>query len=40
MQEQLLAAICDGFKPGAARQKSAHFAELLGLIPPENTVTI
>jgi hypothetical protein len=40
MQEHLLAAICPGFKPGPARQKSAHFAELLGLIPPENTVTI
>jgi hypothetical protein len=41
MQEKLLVAICDGgaFKPGPARQKSAHFAELLGLIPPENTVT-
>lgn len=39
MQEHLLGAICDGFKPGAARQKSAHFAELLGLVPPEQTVT-
>ena len=42
MQEKLLKAICDGgaFQPGPARQKSAHFAELLGLIPPENTVTV
>jgi hypothetical protein len=40
MQDHLLAAICNGFKPGAARQKSAHFAELLGLIPPEKTVTV
>ena len=39
MQENLLGAICDNFKPGAARQKSAHFAELLGLVPPEATVT-
>lgn len=42
MQEKLLVAICDGgaFKPGPARQKSAHFAELLGLIPPEKTVFV
>lgn len=39
MQEHLLVAICDNFKPGPARQKSAHFAELLGLVPPEATVT-
>ncbi|MDP2342033.1 MAG: hypothetical protein Q8O67_13830 [Deltaproteobacteria bacterium] len=39
MQENLLVAICDNFKPGPARQKSAHFAELLGLVPPEQTVT-
>ena len=39
MQEHLLVAICDNFKPGPARQKSAHFAELLGLVPPEQTVT-
>ncbi len=42
MQARLLVAICDNgaFKPGPARQKSAHFAELLGLIPAENTVTV
>jgi hypothetical protein len=40
MQEHLLDALCDGFRPGAARQKSAHFAELLGLIQPEKTVTL
>jgi len=40
MQERLLGALCDGFRPGAARQKSAHFAELLGLIQPEKTVTL
>ncbi len=38
MQEHLLVAICDNFKPGPARQKSAHFAELLGLVAPEKTV--
>lgn len=37
MQDKLLAALCDGFRPGPARQKSAHFAELLGLIPPETS---
>ncbi len=39
MQANLLVAICGTFKPGPARQKSAHFAELLGLVPAEQTVT-
>jgi hypothetical protein len=39
MQDKLLGAICDGFLPGPARQKASHFAELAGLIGPENTVT-
>jgi hypothetical protein len=40
MQDALLDALCVGFKPGPARQKSAHFAELLGLIPKEQTETV
>jgi hypothetical protein len=40
MQEKLIASLCKGFRPGPARQKSAHFAELLGLVPPEQTVTV
>ena len=40
MQSKMLAAICDGFLPGPARQKASHFAELLSLVPPEVTVTV
>jgi hypothetical protein len=39
MNAALLQAVCGTIKPGEARQKSAHFAELLGVIPPEQTVT-
>ena len=39
MNASLLDAICGSKKPGPARQKSAHFAELIGLVQPEQTVT-
>jgi hypothetical protein len=40
MNDALLAALCGNKLPGPARQKSAHFAELLGLIAPEKTTTV
>lgn len=40
MNASLLTAICGKKMPGAARQKSAHFAELIGLVQPEQTVTV
>lgn len=40
MNEALLEALTGSKRPGPARQKSAHFAELLGLIAPEKTTTV
>ncbi len=40
MNAAILKALCGENLPGPARQKSAHFAELLGLIPPEMTATV
>lgn len=37
MNKAILDATTPGFEPGPARQKAAHFAELLGLVPPEGT---
>ncbi len=35
MNEAILNATTPGFDPGPARQKAAHFAEMIGLVPPE-----
>ncbi|MCC6805962.1 MAG: hypothetical protein IT381_00950 [Deltaproteobacteria bacterium] len=40
MNDALLEALCGTKLPGPARQKSAHFAELLGLVKPEKTTTV
>jgi hypothetical protein len=39
MNAKLLAAVCGSDLPGPARQKAGHFAQLIKLVPPENTAT-
>lgn len=40
MNEKALKALCGSQLPGPARQKASHFAELLGLVKPEQTTTV